>query len=186
MALLNAVRTPGGGVTPLTFSGMVRGPAATVGGFRVFHRMADSTLTTPSDITHLIQLAVAPVFLLSGVGVTLGVLTNRLARIVDRARVAERDVQSHDGDTTAEERRLKVLRLRARYINFAIAASTVSAVLVSLCVVLLFVHALGGWSLTTAIAVVFVASMLSLTVGLVAFLVEVRISTATLRIGGQR
>ena len=41
------------------------------------------------DIVHLIQSAVAPVFLLSGVGVTLGVLTNRLARIVDRARYLE-------------------------------------------------------------------------------------------------
>ena len=84
------------------------------------------------------------------------------------------------------ERHLRVLRLRARYINFAIAASTLSAVFVSLCVVMLFSHALMGVNLATAIAIVFIAAMLALTAGLVAFLIEVRISTATLRIGGQR
>lgn len=139
-----------------------------------------------ADITHLIQLAVAPVFLLSGVGVTLGVLTNRLARIVDRARLAEKEIDSDPIRSASMERHLGVLRLRARCINFAIAASTVSAVLVSLCVVMLFTHALTGVTLTTAIAVAFIASMLSLTAGLVAFLIEVRISTATLRIGGRR
>jgi hypothetical protein len=139
-----------------------------------------------SDIAQLVQLAVAPVFLLSGVGVTLGVLTNRLARIVDRARHAERELASAATDGGSMERHLRVLRLRARYINFAIAAGTVAAVLVSLCVILLFAHALLGFDLTTAIAVVFIASMLALTAGLVAFLIEVRISTATLRIGGAR
>ena len=48
------------------------------------------------DIVHLIQSAVAPVFLLSGVGVTLGVLTNRLARVVDRARFLELQAPSDD------------------------------------------------------------------------------------------
>lgn len=139
-----------------------------------------------TDITQLIQLAVAPVFLLSGVGVTLGVLTNRLARIVDRARVAEKEIDRESGQAGSMERHLRVLRLRARYIQFAIAASTVSAVLVSLTVMMLFVHALIGVNLAIAIAVVFVAAMLSLTAGLVAFLIEVRISTTTLRIGGQR
>jgi membrane associated rhomboid family serine protease len=139
-----------------------------------------------SDIAQLVQLAVAPVFLLSGVGVTLGVLTNRLARIVDRARAAEKELAGETAAGGSMERHLRVLRLRARYINFAIASGTVSAVLVSLCVVLLFAHALMGVDLATAIAVVFIGAMLALTAGLVAFLIEVRISTATLRIGGQR
>jgi hypothetical protein len=140
-----------------------------------------------SGIAQLVQLAVAPVFLLSGVGVTLGVLTNRLARIVDRARSAEKELESGPAERgVSMERHLRVLRLRARYINFAIASGTVSAVLVSLCVILLFSHALMGVNLATAIAIVFIASMLALTAGLVAFLIEVRISTATLRIGGER
>jgi hypothetical protein len=138
-----------------------------------------------TDIAQVIQLAVAPVFLLSGVGVTLGVLTNRLARIVDRARNAEKELAGAP-ENSSMERHLRVLRLRARYINFAIAASTVSAVLVSLTVVMLFAHALTAVNLSTSIAVVFILSMLSLTSGLVAFLIEVRISTATLRIGGHR
>jgi hypothetical protein len=73
------------------------------------------------DIVHLIQSAVAPVFLLSGVGVTLGVLTNRLARIVDRARLLEmrEDEEQARADSTAAS--LRVLARRAHYINTAIA-----------------------------------------------------------------
>src|SRR6187455_527507 len=92
------------------------------------------------DIAHAIQLAVAPVFLLSGVGVLLGVLTSRLARIVDRARIAEAKL---DAAGTDDERRdldlkLAVLARRARYINIAITLITITALCVSLVVALLF------------------------------------------------
>jgi len=145
------------------------------------------------DIGHLIQSAVAPVFLLSGVGVTLGVLTNRLARIVDRARVLEeklgRAVTFKDKSAGTDARRraidlaLRVLVRRARYINVAITLSTTSALLVSLVVILLFASAFLDLHLPLAIALVFVASMIVLTGAYVAFLIEVRIATAALRIG---
>src|ERR1700693_3135785 len=58
---------------------------------------APLTASEPMDIARLIQSAVAPVFLLTGVAATLGVLTNRLARIVDRARTLEQRLEGHPG-----------------------------------------------------------------------------------------
>ena len=72
------------------------------------------------DIAHLIQTSVAPVFLLSGVAATLGVLTNRLARAVDRARSIEASLESHTGDPQHLLDDLEVLARRARYLNTAI------------------------------------------------------------------
>jgi hypothetical protein len=135
------------------------------------------------DVAHIIQLAVAPVFLLSGVGVTLGLFTNRLARIVDRARLLESQL-THDHGNQELRQGLHVLARRARYINTAITLGTISGVLVALTVVLLFTSALTGGHLATEIAIVFIAAMLTLTAALLVFLIEVRFATATLRIGG--
>jgi len=136
------------------------------------------------DVAHVIQLAVAPVFLLSGIAVTLGLFTNRLARIVDRARSLE-DLQSQDGRNAELRHSLWVLARRARYINRAIALGTVSALMVALTVMLLFTHVLLGVHLSGTIAIVFVAAMFTLTAALLVFLLEVRIATAHLRIGGR-
>jgi Protein of unknown function (DUF2721) len=77
-----------------------------------------------------------------------------------------------------------VLARRARYINRAITLGTLSGLMVALTVVLLFTDALIQVRLATAIAVTFVAAMLTLTAALLVFLIEVRFATATLRIGG--
>ena len=137
------------------------------------------------DIAHAIQLAVAPVFLLSGVGVLLGVLTNRLARIVDRARIAEAklDAAATEGERSDLDGKLQVLARRARYINTAITLITITALFVSLVVALLFASTFVPINLAAYVAVLFVASMLTLVVGLLSFLLEVRISIASLTIG---
>jgi Protein of unknown function (DUF2721) len=138
------------------------------------------------DIVHLIQSAVAPVFLLSGVGVTLGVLTNRLARIVDRARFLEQ--RTHDeaarGESTTDS--LRVLARRAHYINIAINLCTVSALLVSLLVMSLFTSAFVPLNLSAAIAILFVLAMVCLTASFVAFLVETRLAMRSLQFGARR
>jgi len=136
-----------------------------------------------TDVAHIVQLAVAPVFLLSGVGVTLGLFTNRLGRIVDRARLLEGQLVN-DRNNKDLHQHLMVLARRARYINTAITLGTISGLMVALTVVLLFTSALAGVRLSTAIAVAFVAAMLALTAALLVFLIEVRFATATLRIGG--
>jgi Protein of unknown function (DUF2721) len=137
------------------------------------------------DIAHLIQVALTPIFLISAVGVTLNVMTSRLARIVDRARLIEDRLASPEiiGDPDEYRDRLRVLARRARYMNSAITLITVSALFIALVVVMLFVNAFLRWDLSKFIALMFIGSMLTLAAALLEFLIEVRIATATLRIG---
>jgi hypothetical protein len=138
-----------------------------------------------TDIAHLIQVALTPIFLISAIGVTLNVLTSRLARIVDRARAMEdvlRDsgLRTHGRDLHGA---LRVLARRARYINAAITFITLSALFIALVVVMLFVNAFLRWDLSAFIACMFILSMVSLCAALLAFLIEVRIATNSLAIG---
>jgi CBS domain containing-hemolysin-like protein len=138
------------------------------------------------DVAHVIQSALAPVFLISGVGVMLGVLTNRLARIVDRARVWEAEAEKETERAADLEERLQVLARRARYISTAITMCAVSALLIALVVVALFANAFLAVNLGGLIAILFVAAMLALTGAFLVFLIEVRIATAAIRIGQPR
>ena len=135
------------------------------------------------DIAHLIQTSVAPVFLLSGVAATLGVLTNRLVRVVDRARAIEAKLENHTGDPEHLHNDLEILARRARYLSAAIMLCVVSAVMVALVVVALFANAFFEAGLALTIALLFVGSMLLVTGAFVAFFIEVRLATSTLRIG---
>jgi hypothetical protein len=135
------------------------------------------------DIAHLIQSSVAPVFLLSGVAATLGVLTNRLSRIVDRARVLEDQVESHPGRGPQLHDDLRVLARRANYINVAISLATIAALLVALVVVTLFANAFIGSELAIVIALLFVGAMVCLSAAFIAFFIEVRLAMTALRIG---
>jgi len=133
---------------------------------------------------HVIQLAVAPVFLLSGVSGLLGVLTNRLARIIDRARHLEERLgpgteRSHDR-IHAE---LELLSQRGRLINRAVSLCTLCALLICAVIVALFVGAFLVTDLSIPIGLIFTASMLALFSGLVSFLREIYIATRSLRIG---
>jgi CBS domain containing-hemolysin-like protein len=137
------------------------------------------------DIAHLIQIALTPIFLISAIGVTLNVLTSRLARIVDRARAMEDKLLQPDHPPGGRDLHaaLAVLARRARYINAAITLITLSALFIALVVVMLFVNAFLRWELSAFIASMFILSMLSLAAALTSFLIEVRIATTTLRIG---
>ena len=138
-----------------------------------------------ADIAHLIQVALTPIFLISAIGVTLNVLTNRLSRIVDRARTMENELCRPDYQAGGRDLHaaLGVLARRARYMYAAITLITLSALFIALVVVMLFVNAFAHWDLSAFIAIMFILSMLSLAAALTAFLIEVRIATTTLRIG---
>ena len=143
-------------------------------------------LQTPAipDIAHVVQTAVAPVFLLSGVGVTLTVLTSRLARIIDRARLLESRLAAAppaEGGTLRAA--LATLSRRAQLINQALTLSTACAILVCVVIAALFVGAFFRIDLSVAIALLFVLAMVAFIGGLVNFLREIFLATATLRIG---
>src|SRR5215469_5448727 len=91
------------------------------------------------DMAHIIQLSVAPVFLLTGVGTLLNVLSGRLARIIDRARVLEQRLElqesPHPGVKIIE---LRVLERRGKLIYYAIKLSTISALMVCSVIAALF------------------------------------------------
>ncbi len=136
------------------------------------------------DIAHTIQLAVAPVFLLSGVGVTLTVLTNRLGRIVDRARLLEGQAETASAAMLgALHAQLETLSRRATMVNRALTLCTSCALLICGVIVALFVGGLLRIDLSALIALLFVIAMLAFIGALVYFLREIFVSIRTLRIG---
>lgn len=134
-------------------------------------------------VAHVIQLSVAPVFLISGIGAFLAVMTNRLARAVDRARVLEARQPAEPGEAAAVHAELCTLSRRTKLMSFAITASIVTALLVSAVIVALFLAAFFAFDASVAVALLFIAAMLALFAGLLAFLREILLATAALRIG---
>jgi hypothetical protein len=136
-----------------------------------------------STIAHQIQLAVAPVFLLAGIGSILNVMAGRLARVVERARTLERDFASFDEEArrlaTAE---LRILDRRMSVVNVALSACTAAALLVCVLVAMLFVADLADVAFGRPVAWLFVTAMLLLILGLILFLWEVRLAMHALRV----
>jgi len=144
----------------------------------------------PSDadvalISHVIQLSVAPVFLITGVGALLSVMATRLARVVDRARFLEgawRTMVEAERGSAGKE--LDVLRRRAYLASWAINFAAISALLVCLVIAALFIDAMiGGTRLRWFVASLFIFSMVSLIAAVACFLREVYLATHTLKIG---
>jgi hypothetical protein len=124
-----------------------------------------------SDIGEAIQLAIAPVFLLAGVGTMLVVLTNRLGRLIDRSRVLEDRLKAQpDNDCVAE---LLSLYHRARLINVGITAGTACGLLVCVVIAMLFLGDTTDLPLDRYIALCFVGGMLALIVGFVYLMREI-------------
>lgn len=136
------------------------------------------------NVVHVIQLAVAPVFLLSGVGVILTVLTNRLARIIDRARLLEDRLHGATDDRREEmQSEMSLLSHRAWMVNIALTLSTVCALLVCLVIALLFIGSAMKIDMEAVISIMFVTGMAALVGSLSIFLREIFLGTAQLRIG---
>jgi hypothetical protein len=137
-----------------------------------------------ATIAHVIQLSVAPVFLLTGIAGLLNVLTGRLARIIDRARVLERSLLVDDASLHGKAHdMLRILAIRARWINIAISLCVASAILVAAVVMVLFASAFFARNSTAALAGLFITAMVALICGLVFFLREIYLATSSLRIG---
>jgi hypothetical protein len=140
-------------------------------------------------IARAIQLAIAPVFLVAGISGLLNVLTSRLGRIIDRARLTEAQLEKAAGADSAENNRrarerLRVFSKRARLVNYAITLCTGCASLICLVIIALFSGVFLPVDLSTFISVLFVLAMLSLFSALVCFLREILLATRSLRIGG--
>ena len=136
-------------------------------------------------IAGVISLAVAPVFLLAGIAGLLAVMSTRLGRITDRARVIERripDAAGPEQERVLFEEAASLWR-RTHIINWAIRLCTLGALCVCLVIVALFVGEVVAFNIAVAVAVLFVVAMLFIISGLVLFLREVGIATGRMRIG---
>ena len=137
------------------------------------------------EISQVIQLAVAPVFLLTGIAGFLTVLSHRLSRVVDRTRNVDRSIHVAKLSDHQELLRLEtnVLEKRMFIINWAIRLAVGSALAVCLVVMSLFVGDFTEFKLDALIANLFIIAMLLIIVSLMLLLVEVSISTKNLQNG---
>ena len=139
-------------------------------------------LTSFGDITHVIQLAVAPVFLLTGVGTIVAVLTNRLARVVDRSRVVEKLLPQLAGEPLGgAHEELALLARRTRLIYSAIVLAVVCALLICLVIAVAFIDAFIAANLAWMLGALFVLAMLALICCLVVFLREIFLAVVSAR-----
>jgi uncharacterized protein DUF2721 len=133
---------------------------------------------------HAIQLSVAPVFLLASVGAMLAVLSGRLGRVIDRARVLEAALGTASSERHAQlDRDLATLAHRALLMNRAITLVTICGLLVCTVIAALFVSEILALDFALPISLVFVLAMMAQIGGLLTFLREVHIATRTVRIG---
>ncbi len=145
--------------------------------------MISTAPTSVATVAQVIQLAVAPVFLLAGIGAFLNVCAGRLSRIVDRARDIEPLLLNSRG---AEHDRwlgeIRTLDRRMALVSQAIFLSVLAAVLICAVVVLLFAAGLTGAHFGTTIALLFIATMIAIGAGFAVFLVETRVGSRAVRI----
>jgi hypothetical protein len=137
------------------------------------------------NLTGAIQLALGPVFLLTGIAGMLNVISGRLSRIIDRGRSLtgnQFDIISSGVESEDLSVQLKKLERRRHFTSIAITACTIAALLICIVIATIFFEVLFGVTLTWIIAFLFMAATLSLVVGLAFFLREVHVASQSIRI----
>ena len=134
-------------------------------------------LTSIETIATVIQLAVAPVFLLAGIAGLLNVLSIRLGRVVDRVRVVETRLfkETHDDHRALLQSETNSLWNRIRLVDWSIRTFVAGALIVCLVIVALFLSELSKFNLSAAIAFLFVCAMVLVIIGILLFLFEVSV-----------
>lgn len=135
-----------------------------------------------STITHGIQLAVAPVFLLTAVSGMIGAVAGRLARIIDRARVVEDRARANTEPAflARSYKELGDLRMRGRLANGCIGLLTFCAFLIGITIILLFLGETTSFRSNRFAVVGFLAGVVSFLLALVCFLAETLLATRLL------
>lgn len=143
-------------------------------------------MQSPAEITtvaHVIQQAVAPVFLLTGIGAILNVITTRIARIVDRSRALS---NSGNPEQPAQQEEMEMLRRRVRWVHWAVSLCTLSALFICIVIAALFVGSETGIDPSRAVSLFFVSAMLSLISGLLCFLREIYLATGNIEMRSKK
>jgi hypothetical protein len=146
-------------------------------------------MTTPDStqlVIEMIQLALTPVFLIVGIGQLLNVVTNRVSRIIDRARWLDQQPKSKRPDSNIKTKELAALDKRLKFANWAVTFLTGAAVIICLDIILLIVNGLVTYNLDQAVLIIFITSIISITGGLLSFFIEVSLATTTLKVNLQQ
>jgi hypothetical protein len=139
--------------------------------------------TSLHQLIPVLQVAIGPVILISGVGLLLLTLTNRYGRTIDRSRHLVRELRAAAAeDRQRLEGQINILYHRARLIRLSILLAAVSVLLASVLIITLFLTALFSSEMGVVISVEFIACMLSLSGCLVAFIRELNLSLAALKL----
>lgn len=131
---------------------------------------------TLQDLIPILQVSIGPVILISGVGLLLLSMTNRLGRVIDRARVLSREYR----DVGAAQ--LPILMRRARLLRAAIALASLSVLLAAVLIIVLFVAASIKLNLALVIAGLFVGCMITLIVSMGLFIADVNLTLSALKL----
>jgi hypothetical protein len=139
--------------------------------------------TRLNEFIPVLQVAVGPVILISGVGLLLLSLTNRFGRAVDRSRQILREMrEAAEGDRQRLAGQVSILYRRARLIQIAIVLQVMSVLCAALLIITLFLTALIKWESAVVISLLFMGCLASLIVSLVAFIMDIRLSLKALKL----
>jgi hypothetical protein len=134
------------------------------------------------DVTRLVQLAIAPVFLLTAVGTIIGVLSSRLGRVVDRSRALEERLRqlAPEGQKQVREE-LNVLSRRVRLVYASMTLAVICALFVGLLIAVAFVDAFVALDMSKFIGLLFIGAMLAFILALMVFLREIFLAVGSAR-----
>jgi hypothetical protein len=132
------------------------------------------------ELIPVLQVAIGPVILISGISLLLLTLTNRFGRAIDRSRTLVRELRESPSNEQELARQVEVLYRRARLIRLSILSAAAGLLLATGLIIALFVAALMKWEASLLITGFFVCSMLALIVSLVAFIKDIQLSLSAL------
>ena len=139
--------------------------------------------TSLQELIPVLQVAIGPVILISGVGLLLLTMTNRLGRAIDRARSLVRDLhERREGDRDHVLAQAAIIYRRARLIRLTIALAALSVLLAAVLIIVLFVSALMKWDQGLSIILLFIVCMGSLIASLITFIYDIHLSLVALRL----
>lgn len=136
-----------------------------------------------NDIAHVIQLSIAPVFLLTGVAALLAVLTGRLSRIIDRARWLKDQLRNNEEKPPYHEKELLALRKRMKLVDSAITLCTFCALSICIVIASLFIGSFWKLDVSSLVVFLFITGMASLIAALIFFLREIFVAIGSVRLG---
>jgi len=141
------------------------------------------SVTSFRELVPILQTSIGPMILISGLGLLLLTMTNRLGRIIDRSRSLLDDLESNPESYVLRiNKEVAILWKRARYIRVAILLACMTCFGASLLIIMLFLSALVNIDLPMVLSAVFICSMLCLSCSLLFFFLDVNMNLAAFRI----